>query len=238
MPVVYPRQRSARRHLLIMRIFNKVVVLLVAASLPATASQAASENEPPKVEAELLSRVETKDPVVFVTIDDGHTRSIAAQRTLDQLGWPVTSFVLTRPFASDPSYFQTIGRGSELGNHTISHKDMKTLSFADQKREICNAQKVFRKKSSNAPVFFRPPYGRLNQETLKAAASCGITHVVLWKVVVSDGRIATQGGPIRRGDVILLHYVKSLDKSLKVLDLKLRSLGLRPALLGNYLSEK
>jgi len=172
---------------------------------------------------------------VFVTIDDGHTRSIAAQHTLDQLGWPVTSFVLTHPFASDPSYFQTVGRGSELGNHTISHKDMKTLSFAAQKREICNAQKVFRKKSSNAPVLFRPPYGRFNQETLEAAASCGITHVVLWKVVVSDGRITTQGGPIRRGDIILLHYVKSLDKSLKALDVKLRPLGLTPALLSSYL---
>ena len=221
-----------------MRIFGKVVVLLALASLPATASRASSENEPPKVKARFLSRVETKDPVVFVTIDDGHTRSTSAQRTLDQLGWPVTSFVLSRPFAADPFYFQTIGRGSELGNHTTLHKDMKTLSFADQKREICGAQRVFRKKSSNAPALFRPPYGRYNQKTLEAAASCGITHVVLWKVVVSDGRITTQGGPIRRGDVILLHYVKSLDKSLKALDVKLRSLGLRPALLGNYLSEK
>ena len=97
---------------------------------------------------------------------------------------------------------------------------------------------MFHKKSSNAPVLFRPPYGRYNQETLEAAASCGITHVVLWKVVVSDGRITTQGGPIRRGDIILLHYVKSLDKSLRALDVKLRSLGLSPALLGSYLIDK
>lgn len=221
-----------------MHFVRKVSVLLVLASLPAAASHASSENEPPRAKASLLSRVETKDPVVFVTIDDGHTRSTSAQRTLDQLGWPVTSFVLSGPFSSDPAYFQTIGRGSELGNHTTLHKDMKTLSLSDQKHEICGAQRVFRKKSSNAPVLFRPPYGRYNQETLEAAASCGITHVVLWKVVVSDGRITTQGGPIHRGDIILLHYVKSLDKSLRALDVKIRSLGFRPAQLGSYLIDK
>ena len=221
-----------------MHFVRKVSVLLALASLPAAASHAAGKNEQTRVKALLLSRVETKDPVVFVTIDDGHTRSTSAQRTLEELGWPVTSFVLSGPFSSDPAYFQTIGRASELGNHTTLHKDMKRLSYIAQKREICGAQRVFHKKSSNAPVLFRPPYGRYNQETLEAAASCGITHVVLWKVVVSDGRITTQGGPIRRGDIILLHYVKSLDKSLRALDVKLRSLGLSPALLGNYLSEK
>lgn len=210
-------------------------VLFALACLPAATSHASSENDQQRAQPVLLSRVETKDPVVFITIDDGHTRSSAVQRTLEKLGWPVTSFVLSRPFSSDPSYFQTIGRDSDLGNHTLSHKDMKTLSYKAQKREICTAQKVFRQKASTAPFMFRPPYGRYDQETLKAAAACGITHVLLWKVVVSDGRIATQGGPIRRGDIILLHYVKSLDKSLRVLDAKLQSLGLTPAPLGRYL---
>lgn len=218
-----------------MRFVIKAFVLLALVCLPATASHAYSENDQQRDQAVLLSRIETKDAVVFITIDDGHTRSVSAQRTLEKLGWPVTSFVLSRPFSSDPSYFQTIGRGSDLGNHTMSHKNMKTLSYIAQKREICGAQKVFRQKSSTTPFMFRPPYGRYNQETLKAATACGIAHVLLWKVVVSDGRITTQGGPIRRGDIILLHYVKSLDKSLRVLDAKLRSLGLTPAPLARYL---
>lgn len=203
--------------------------------MPAASTHAFAGEAPHQPAATLLSRVETKDPVVFVTIDDGHTKSKAAQSTLERLGWPVTSFVLSRPFSSDPSYFQTIGRGSELGNHTVSHKDMKTLSYKAQKREICGAQSAFRQKSGATPFMFRPPYGRFNQATLKAAAACGVSHVLLWKVVASDGRIVTQGGPVRRGDIILLHYVKSLDKSLRALDTELRSLGLRPAPLGEYL---
>ncbi len=66
-----------------------------------------------------VSRIATSDPVVFVTIDDGWTRSPAAYDAIRQRGWPVTSFVLPEPLRADPNYFTTIGSPSSFGTHSV-----------------------------------------------------------------------------------------------------------------------
>ena len=46
--------------------------------------------------ATLLYRIETKDPVVFITIDDGKNRPADAVKILDRLKWPITSFLVPK----------------------------------------------------------------------------------------------------------------------------------------------
>ena len=56
-------------------------------------------------------------------------------------------------------------------------------------------------------------------------------------MVVDGTRVTTWGGPIKAGDVILLHYRRDLAASLRALDAQLAKAGLHPALLGPYLGD-
>ena len=183
----------------------------------------------------VVYRVETKDPVVFVTIDDGFFKTPEAMADIKRLGWPVSSFVLPRPLSQNVPYFKAFGSTVEFGNHTYSHTSLKRRSFKFQKHEICRGANAVGKLTGTRPALLRPPFGAWDTNTVEAAKSCGMEKMVLWKVVVSGNEIATWGGPIRRGDIILLHYRPSLATSLEVLDEALRKQGLRPALLGDYL---
>ncbi|HEY9577786.1 MAG TPA: polysaccharide deacetylase family protein [Pseudobacillus sp.] len=49
--------------------------------------------------------------------------------------------------------------GFEIGNHTYSHKDLKSLSEAEQKEEILKVNEMVGKITGKRPVFFRAPFG-------------------------------------------------------------------------------
>lgn len=185
----------------------------------------------------VLSRVPTDDAVVFVTIDDGFTRSAAAASELRSLNWPVTSFPVTAALARDVRYFTGIGNPSHVANHTVGHPKLPTLSETAQRTEICTAADRTGKLTGRRPSWFRPPYGSYDRRTLRAAASCGVTHLLLWRVTVNGRRIDTWGSaPIHRGDIILLHYRPDLAVSVRALADELDRLGLHVADLGRYLA--
>lgn len=213
------------------RLVRRVLLALCGACfvLAAAPAQASSRSK-------VVSRIETRDPVVFVTIDDGFTRSEAAARELELLQWPITSFVMPGTLGrGKTSYFSALGSRSEFANHTTHHPNLTRLSAKQQRREICHADTSLNKLVGPHTKYFRPPGGAYNDQVLESALRCGMTHTVLWRVTVSDSTIATWGGPIHRGDIILLHYRKSLDVSLKVLAKELKRLKLQPAMLSDYL---
>jgi peptidoglycan/xylan/chitin deacetylase (PgdA/CDA1 family) len=183
----------------------------------------------------VVSRIETKENVVFITIDDGFTRSAAAAAALEKLQWPVTSFVLPHALSQGVPYFKELGSRTEFANHTVNHPNLAKLSERRQRSEICGARKRIKTLVGEHTTFFRPPGGRFNDATRRAARACGMTHLLMWRATVWGDDISTWGGDIKRGDVILLHYVQSLDKSIQTLAAELRRLGLKPALLSDYL---
>ncbi|MEK4030341.1 polysaccharide deacetylase family protein [Pseudobacillus sp. FSL P4-0506] len=49
--------------------------------------------------------------------------------------------------------------GFMIGNHTYSHKDLKSLSEEEQKEEILKVNEMVEKTIGKRPVFFRAPFG-------------------------------------------------------------------------------
>lgn len=49
--------------------------------------------------------------------------------------------------------------GFMIGNHTYSHKDLKSLSEEEQKEEILKVNEMVKKITGKRPVFFRAPFG-------------------------------------------------------------------------------
>ena len=184
--------------------------------------------------ATLLYRIETKDPVVFITIDDGKDRPADAVKILDRLKWPITSFLVPKLVGTHAPWFSQLGSVNDIGSHTERHIALKGLSMEKQKKEICRGEGRLLGKFGKTTGYFRPPYGLSDNKTLKAAAACGITHVFLWRVSLNGRTITTWGGNIKAGDIIIIHYVGSLAQSLRRLERELKRLKLTPARLSDY----
>ena len=184
--------------------------------------------------AALLYRIDTKDPVVFITIDDGKDHPANAKNILDRLRWPITSFLVPKLVDTQAQWFTQLGSSNDIGSHTAHHIALKGLSFEKQKDEICRGEGRLLGKFGKTVGYFRPPYGLWDSNTLKAAAACGITHVFLWRVSLNGRTITTWGGNIRAGDIIIIHYVGSLAQSLRRLERELKRLKLTPARLSDY----
>jgi peptidoglycan/xylan/chitin deacetylase (PgdA/CDA1 family) len=184
----------------------------------------------------VVHRILTQDPVVFITIDDGFFTHPDAAQLINDWQWPVTSFVLPMLLRKNPGYFESLGPDPVFGNHTASHRNLRGESLQRQAQDICAASWLIHRSTGSTPVWFRPPYGRFDANTLLAARQCRIKYTVLWDVVVAGARISMQNGhQIRPGDIILLHFRGNLATSLQVLKARLDALGLRPAPLGDYL---
>lgn len=185
-------------------------------------------------------RVETKDPVVFITIDDGIIASQAGLDYVERHRIPVTSFLTSSQVTdSKVRYFERISRWGSVQNHTTTHASLATTNAALIKSQVCPVQVAFRRTFGTKPWMLRPPYGAGPEgRTLHdVVRRCGISQIVMWDTVVEQGRISYRfGDGLRPGSVILLHYSSNLAVDLKVAVSAARAQGLRPANLDDYLS--
>lgn len=211
-----------------------VVSAFAAVSLiaPTASAQGAKSEGLPQV----VYSVPTKDPVVFITIDDGITRNRSALRRAERNNWPVTSFLTSWTFKTDPGYFARVSRRATVENHTVSHARL-DRSSTNVRKEVCAAQRRIKKAFGARPTMLRPPYGYgpANKRMRSIARDCGITHIVMWNAVVSGGKLSRPGGELRAGDIVLLHYTANLDRDLARVERELKRSGLRAANLADYL---
>jgi peptidoglycan/xylan/chitin deacetylase (PgdA/CDA1 family) len=69
----------------------------------------------------------------------------------------------------------------QLGNHTRTHPDLRSLSNRGIQRALLDCHKFLEDEFSyNAMPFFRPPYGFFDSRVLQAAADVGYTVPVMW----------------------------------------------------------
>ncbi|GGV18741.1 hypothetical protein GCM10010495_36930 [Kitasatospora herbaricolor] len=157
----------------------------------------------------VVARVPTDEKVVFLTVDDGAEKDPEFARMTRELDVPFTAFVsgyLARP---DYGYFRGLAeQGDSIQNHTINHRDLRKLTYEQQRQEICGQQDETEREIGTRPRLFRPPYGEYNEDTLKAAASCGIEAAALWNEEAfadhMEWRYADQR--LHPGDIILTHF--------------------------------
>jgi len=184
----------------------------------------------------VYSTVPTADPVVFFTIDDGTVRDPAAMDFIRAHNLPVTAFITTGPAHQDPGFFQALhALGASIQDHTITHPNLPNLGYADQVDQICGPLDDYQALFGERPWLLRPPYGAYNATTIQAASACGISAVVLWRATMSNGVLTTQGGGLRPGDIILMHFNADLRLNLEVALNAAAAAGLHPAPLEAYL---
>ncbi|CAL9504159.1 hypothetical protein SUDANB58_03516 [Streptomyces sp. enrichment culture] len=157
----------------------------------------------------VFTTVPTKERIVFLTIDDGAEKDPAFLRMMSELKVPYSAFLSDYLAKEDYGYFKKMrDRGVALNNHTLHHPYLPALSYARQEREICGMQRVIRERYGKRPTVFRPPYGNYDEDTLRAAKSCGITHVPLWneEVFVDRWEYREWDRSLHPGDIVLSHF--------------------------------
>jgi peptidoglycan/xylan/chitin deacetylase (PgdA/CDA1 family) len=186
--------------------------------------------------APVITRIETTDPVVFLTIDDGVTRSPEAAAEFRELGIPASLFLVDGPIEAAPGWFGALP-GTLVESHTRTHPDMTTLSESAQRDEICGNADLIERTYGRRPVLFRPPFGKYDDATRRAAAACGMRAVVIWQETVNNDVVRFREVLyLRPGDIILMHFRPSFVQELNVIRQRVQDAGLRFALLEDYVA--
>jgi len=105
--------------------------------------------------------------------------------------------------------------GHLVCNHTNTHKDMSKADYDTFKRELTDAEKVYKEATGfDMDKFYRPPEGRFNEQNLKWAQELGYT-TVFWSLAYADWNNEKQMNPedaldlivsrTHNGCVVLLH---------------------------------
>ncbi|MET9392777.1 polysaccharide deacetylase family protein [Streptomyces sp. NPDC006624] len=154
----------------------------------------------------VVDHVPTRDPVVFLTYDDGAERDPRFVGLVRERRLPVSMFLTDSVVGPGYGHFARLRAvGASLQNHTLDHPALRGLPYAGQRAEICGQQHKLRSRFGIRPTLLRPPYGTYDRVTLRAAADCGIRAVVLWRASLgTDGVLTyTRGRPgLRRGDIV------------------------------------
>ncbi|MFJ8658061.1 polysaccharide deacetylase family protein [Streptomyces sp. NPDC093795] len=160
----------------------------------------------------VFTTVPTKQKIVFLTIDDGAEKDPALLRMMNELRIPYSAFISDYVIKDDYGYFARMQKSQEGGvslhNHTLNHRYLPGLSYSRQKREICGMQDVIEKRFGKRPPLFRPPYGNYNEDTLRAAKSCGVKAVPLWASEAFPDHMEWRewDRDLHPGDIVLTHF--------------------------------
>jgi peptidoglycan/xylan/chitin deacetylase (PgdA/CDA1 family) len=165
------------------------------------------------------TQVKASNKIVALTFDAGANadgvRSILSTLRADHV--PAT-FMLTGAFARDfPRKARDIARaGALVGDHSMTHPDFTTLTDAQIRAQVVNAQKKIISVTGADPwPWFRFPYGARNARTIRAVNRVGFA-AVRW-TVDTLGWMGTSGGitvrkvidrvlaNLKPGEIVLMH---------------------------------
>jgi peptidoglycan/xylan/chitin deacetylase (PgdA/CDA1 family) len=126
--------------------------------------------------------------LVALTFDDGpwpgQTDKILGILKAEQVH--ATFFMLGEQATRYPGLAARVAaQGSQVGNHTIDHKDLTQLSARDVRHEIVEGAAQIKAASRVDPTVLRPAFGHVNR-TVQRQANAAQQTIVLWNVDTQD----------------------------------------------------
>jgi len=195
----------------------------------------------------VISRIETEDKVVFLTIDDGYEYDAEFVEIVRREKVPIMTFLTSVYIPKHGPYFWALkNAGSRMENHSVNHKNLALLGPEGQRQEICGASDKIEEQYGTRPTVFRPPFGSYNQTTLQVVKECGMKSVLLWSAEYYNGTTSPQGvrdafvrgdggQGFKPGDIVLMHYRAGLAQQMTTILGWIRDQGFKPAAIENYL---
>ncbi|AMM33613.1 Xylanase/chitin deacetylase [Sinomonas atrocyanea] len=180
---------------------------------------------PPNLRGQDLERIPTQEKVVALTFDAGGNDAGLASilSTLAAQHVPATFFLTGAWAKAHPADVAQIAAGGHrVGNHSMTHPDMTTLTDAQIAAELSAAQAAIRAAGVDPRPFFRFPSGARDARTIAAVNASGYA-AIRW-TVDSLGWQGTVGGvrgapsviqrvmnAIQPGEIVLMHVGSNPD---------------------------
>lgn len=116
---------------------------------------------------------------VVLTFDDGYlSQSTVARPVLERLGWAGVLYLTERNVGStipEASVKRMLRAGWELGAHTATHPDVRTLDAAGLQREIGDVRRTLQDRFGQDVTSFCYPAGRYDDAAVAAVREAGFT---------------------------------------------------------------
>ena len=172
-----------------------------------------------------------KDKAVALTYDDGPSKyTPQILDCLEKYGAKATFFVVGNSvYAYPDTVRRAFDLGMEIGNHTMSHPKLTTISLSSVSLQINSNAEVVENVTGVRPNLVRPPYGSYNNSVLTKAN----LPFILWSIDTLDWKtrnaqktIDAVLSDVSDGDIILMHdlYLPTAEAT-KVLVPKLIEMG-------------
>lgn len=154
---------------------------------------------------------------VYLTFDEGYEAGYTDRilQTLKDNNVTATFFITAHYVNTQSELVQKmIDNGHIVGNHTVNHKSMPTLTDEQIKTEVMTLHTTLYEKFGYEMKYIRPPMGEFSERTLSLTNNLGYT-TVMWSFAYDDWNEDNQKGieyakekilnNVHNGAVILLH---------------------------------
>lgn len=197
---------------------------------------------------EVHCRVETDQPMVALTFDDGPVAPGVEMvlPILAEHGAPATFFLVGQAMERNPGLARRLlDAGHELGNHSYSHAHLLGHLPSRYRQEVGDTDALLRVEGEEHPRLFRPPYGK-RLIGLPMAVRDADYITVMWDVEEAYGETDPQRyadfilGQVRPGSIVLMHpmfgHREVISKALPIILDGLAARGLQPVTVSQLLS--
>ncbi|MDD4689739.1 MAG: delta-lactam-biosynthetic de-N-acetylase [Eubacteriales bacterium] len=161
----------------------------------------------------------TDKKVLYLTFDEGYENGYT-DKILDVLKKTKTpaAFFVTGPYLENEEDIvnRMIDEGHIIGNHTVNHPSLPSISDEAIVKELDGLNSVFKEKYGQKMNFFRPPRGEFSERTLSVTKDMGY-KTIFWSSAYVDWDVNNQKGSeyalkqftsqLHNGSIILLHAV-------------------------------
>lgn len=189
--------------------------------------------------APVITRIPTKHPVVFLTIDDGNIKTPESVKLMAEYDYPATLFLTKGSIADNPAFFKAFqAQGSLVENHTVSHNVnmVRQWGYQQQLNDIVGMQDYAVQQYGRKPTLFRPPGGAYSSVMQQAVAAAGMKAVITWEAKANAGKMDYQvGNSLRPGDIVLMHFRAEFAADLAAFRAAQLAAGLEVVLLEDFL---
>lgn len=157
------------------------------------------------------------DKNIYLTFDEGYEAGYTPQilTTLKNNNVKATFFITAHYLNTQPELVkQMIEEGHIVGNHTVNHKSMPSLTEEQINSEVMDLHKAIYEKFQYEMKYIRPPMGEFSEKSINTTNSLGY-KTVMWSFAYEDWNENKQPDEsaaktkilnnVHNGEIMLLH---------------------------------
>ena len=130
----------------------------------------------------------SNDKYIYLTFDEGYEAGYTKQilSTLKETNVKAAFFITAHYLNTQPELVkQMIDEGHIVGNHTVNHKSMPTLTEKQINSEVMDLHKSIYNQFGYEMKYIRPPMGEFSEKSISVTNSLGY-KTVMWSFAYED----------------------------------------------------